>query len=361
MNKAYALIMAGGAGTRLWPLSRQNQPKPLITLVDQQRSMFQIAVERLSPLFAPEQILVVANSELTKQLQAQALHIPGDNFIIEPMGRDTAPAVGLGAIHIRHRNPEAVMAVLTADHYIADEDTFRQALEAGISLAAEGKIVMLGIEPTYPATGFGYIERGEPATSVKGVTAYNLEQFKEKPDPATAEAYLRSGKYSWNSGMFIWPVKRVMAEFATHAPDIHDELERLAAAIGQPGYNQLIANLWPGIRKTSVDYALMEHIESDVYVIPVEMGWQDIGNFSTLYDILSAGSGNNVTHAAEPPLLIDTNGTLIFSRRLVAAIGVDDLVIVDTDDVLLVCRRDLAQDVKKIVEQLKMENRDRYL
>lgn len=361
MNNAYALIMAGGAGTRLWPLSRAQRPKPLIPLVEQRRSMFQMAVERLHPLFPPERILVVASADLTPSLRTQAPHIPLENFVVEPLGRDTAPAVGLGAIHVRHRDPQAVMAVLTADHHIADEPTFRRVLSVACAVAQEGAIVTLGIRPTFPATGFGYIERGALDRTLDGIEVYALCQFHEKPDRVTAERYLSSGNYSWNSGMFIWRVARVMEEFEQHTPRLHSALERLATAIGQPDYDRLLAEIWPTLERKSVDYALMEHIREGVYVIPVEMSWNDIGDFGTLYQLLAPDDQQNVIHADVSPLLIDTHRTLIYSDRLVATIGVEDLVIVDTGDALLVCHRSRAQDVKQVVERLKEEQQDKYL
>jgi len=357
---AYALIMAGGAGTRLWPLSREKRPKPVLRLVEKDRSMFQIAVERLQPLFPPERILVVAGADPTPLLKEHAPQLPNENYIIEPVGRDTAPAVGLGAIHIRHRDPEAVMAVLTADHYIADVEKFRHVLDVACRVAAQGMIVTLGIKPAFASTGFGYIERGPLERVIDGVEVYILQRFREKPDQATADSFVADGRYSWNSGMFIWPVKRVLAEFERHVPTLYTELERLASAIGTTGYENLLSEIWPQVKRISVDYALMEHIQEGVRVIPVEMGWTDIGNFETLYDILSLQSGGNVIHGKEP-LVIDTARTLVFSDRLVATLGVEDLVIIDTDDVLLICHRDRSQDVKQLVEHLKKSQRNEYL
>jgi mannose-1-phosphate guanylyltransferase len=360
MDNAYVLIMAGGSGTRLWPLSRRDKPKPVLPLVEAERSMFQIAVGRVEPMFTPERILVVANAELTKILRKQAPQLPAENFVIEPVGRDTAPAVGLGAIHIRQRDPDGVMAVVTADHHIADVETYRKVLNAACQVAAQGLVVTLGITPDFPTTGFGYIERGERDRTVNGVDVYVLKRFAEKPDPATAERFVASGEYSWNSGMFIWPVKRVMAEFERHAPDLYAKLTQLAARIGQPGYNDLLAEVWPTVERISVDYALMEHIQEGARVIPAQMGWADIGNFGTLHDILSGGEDENVILGHEP-LAIDTKRTFISSERLVAAIGLEDLIIVDTGDALLVCRRDRVQDVKQIVEELKRSQRNEYL
>ncbi len=359
MTSKYALIMAGGAGTRLWPLSRKDRPKPLLPLVDIERSMFQISVERLYPLFSPEEIFVVANEELTKGLREQAPDLPEANFIVEPLGRNTGPAVGLGAIHVRNRDPGAVMVVLTADHFIADVITFRRVLDATVRLASSGSIITLGIQPTFAATGFGYIERGEKKAEINGIEAYDLKRFAEKPNREAAEAFLSTGCYSWNSGMFIWPVQRVMSEFAQHAPDIYVKLERIAAAIGTSRYTQELAQMWPEMRSVSVDFALMEHVTQDACVIPVDMGWSDIGNFETLYHVLSP-RGENVSVGPDP-LLIDTHRTLVYSKRLVATIGVEDLIIVDTDDIVLVCRRDQAQDVRQLVERLQESGQYQYL
>lgn len=360
-SNAYAMIMAGGAGTRLWPLSRLNRPKPLLPLVESERSMFQISVERLDPIFPPERVLVVANPDLCTQLQAQAPEIPAQNFIKEPFGRDTAPAVGLGALHIHHRDPGAVMAVLTADHHIADEARFRQVLSAACDLAAHGTVVTLGITPDFPSTGFGYIERGAARGAVDGIELYGLSRFIEKPDEARAKDLIADGRYSWNSGMFIWPVQRVLAEFAQHSPVLNAQLEKIGAAIGGQDYQSRLDEIWGQIKPISVDYALMEHLGGDAAVIPVEMGWSDIGNFGTLYDILAGQGQANATVVKQAPLLLDSQRNLIMSERLVATIGVDDLVIVDTGDVLLVCHRERVQDVKKLVEALKSEQRTEYL
>jgi mannose-1-phosphate guanylyltransferase len=353
--------MAGGAGTRLWPLSRESQPKPLLPLVEQARSMFTISVDRLRPLFPPERILVVAGPALTGQLKEHAPDLPGENFIVEPEGRDTAPAVGLGAIHIRQRDPEAIMAVLTADHHITDEAMFRKVLDVACRMAADGNVVTLGIEPDSPATGFGYIERGEKNRTVDGVDIHTLLRFTEKPAQDVAESYLKTGKYSWNSGMFIWPVQRVMAEFKQHAPELYGPLEQIAGAIGQPDYQARLETIWAGMKRISVDYALMEHVQGAAQVIPVQMGWSDIGNFGALYDILSERAEGDVVHSGCEPIVIDGSRMLVFSDRLVAAIGVEDLVIVDTDDVLLICHRDRAEDVKQVVNKLKEDKRNNYL
>jgi mannose-1-phosphate guanylyltransferase len=233
-------------------------------------------------------------------------------------------------------------------------------LAAACEVAAQGSIITLGIAPDHPSTGFGYIERGDLLEKRSGVEVFRLLRFAEKPDLATAKRFLAAGNYSWNSGMFIWPVRRVLDEFRQHAPALSGTLEEIAASIGRSDYNDRLAHLWPGVQKVSVDFALMEHIRQGVAVIPVQMGWADIGNFAALFDTLAANGDNNIT-LGHDALLVDTSNTLIHSERLVAAIGLEDVVIVDTDDVLLVCKRDRAQDVKKLVEMLKESQRNEYL
>jgi mannose-1-phosphate guanylyltransferase len=324
--------------------------------------MFRMAVDRLEPLFPPERILVIANEELTQLLKVQAPHLPPENFIIEPFGRDTAPAVGLAAVHVHQRDPNAIMAILTADHYIQNESMFREVLKAACEVAGGGDIVTLGITPDHPATGFGYIQQGGQHSTFGEVTAYDLERFVEKPDEARARHFLQEGTYCWNSGMFIWQTARVLSELKTYAPSLYARLADIQSALegDQSEYKATLHDVWGTIEKNSIDYALMEHIHENIRVIPVAMGWADIGNFDALYTIISGGNGDNVTRG-KTPTVVDTNGTLIFSDRMVVTIGLEDVVIIDTEDTLLVCNRNRAQDVKRIVEMLRSEEQTEYL
>ena len=355
----FALIMAGGSGTRLWPLSRQARPKQALRLVGD-RTMLQLAVERLDPLFALERIFIVTAVEQVGSLLQQAPQLPAGNFIVEPLQRGTASAIGLAALYLRRRDPDATMAVLTSDHYIADHDKFQRVLVAAYEIAQQGHLVTLGIKPTFPSTGYGYIERGEALAEMDGLTAYRVNAFREKPDTATAEAFVADGLHTWNSGMFIWRVDRILAEMQRQMPRFYEQLTQIDAAMGTDRESWVLSYVWPRVAAQTIDYGIMESAEG-VAVIPANIGWSDVGSWATLLDILPGDKEGNVVIYADH-MGVDTAQTLVYgNNRLVATIGVSDLVVVDTDDVLLICSRDRAQDVKKIVEKLRTNGGTKYL
>lgn len=359
MSELCALIMAGGTGTRLWPLSRERRPKQVLPLIGD-RTMFQVAVERLAPLFTPDRILVVAGQEQVNLLHAQESGIPEENFIVEPMGLGTAPAIALSALYLRRREPEAVMAVLTADHYIANEAGFRRVLATAAKVAERGHLVTLGVTPDYPATGYGYIERGEMVENVDDMLAYSVRAFREKPSQSVAERFLADGRHSWNSGMFIWRVDRFMAELARTMPELTAQLDEIERALGTPAERETLDAVWPHVANQTVDYGVMEKAR-DVAVLPIDIGWSDVGSWATLMDILPGDENDNTTVHAEH-LQIDSRSVLVYGRgRMVATIGLRDVIVVDTDDVLLVCAKEQAEDVKKLVDRLKKDGRRSYL
>lgn len=360
----YALIMAGGGGTRLWPLSRKDRPKQALSLIGES-SMFRVSVQRLFGLFDPSHIFVVTGANMVEGLRTDAPELPAENFIIEPFGQESGPAAGLGTTHILAQNPNATIAVLTSDHHIADVEGFLNVLKSAYEVAQRGMIVTLGISPSFPSTGFGYIERGEQFDTVSNYKVYYSNGFKEKPDQQTAIEFLASGRYSWNAGMFIWQGQQVMGEFEKQHPTMYKHFEDIRQAFNTSRYTELINAYWPSMTKLSIDYTIMEHA-SKVAVIPVDIGWSDIGSWSALYDVLvennGANNGKNIVHSTQgQSLRLDTTGSLIVSDRTVVTIGVDDLVIVDTDDVLMICHRDRSQDVRQIVNRLREMGRDDLL
>lgn len=357
----YALIMAGGSGTRLWPLSRDNRPKQALKLIGD-RTMMQHAVERISPLFPPERIFVVTRAQYVSILSEQVPEVPAENFIVEPEGRGTAPAIGLGAIHLRRLDPGAIMTVLTADHFITEAARFQQVLAAGSEAASQGHLVTLGIRPSSPSTGFGYIHQGNGLGEIGGFPLFRVERFTEKPDEKTARRMLDSGDYSWNSGMFIWEVERILGEFQRQMPDFYARLVEIEAALGTEEYQAALAHHWPRVAKQTIDYGIMEGA-GDVVVFPVEIGWADIGSWASLVELLPRNADGNILIG--PTLEIDTRDTLVYgggpADRLIATIGVTGLVIVDTEDALLVCPREREQEVKEVVARLGKEHRQKYL
>ncbi|MBC7251024.1 MAG: NTP transferase domain-containing protein [Anaerolineae bacterium] len=354
----FALIMAGGSGTRLWPRSRKTQPKQLLDL-GSGRTMFQEAYDRVVPLFGDEGIFVVTSGEYVPMMRQQVPSIPADNYIIEPFGRGTAPCIGLAALYLRRVDPEGVMCVLTADHYIEKAERFRRVLRAAARVAEEGHLVTLGINPSFPSTGFGYVCRGTALGTVDGFEVFRVEKFTEKPDADTARRFCESGMYSWNSGMFIWRISVILREFERLMPNLYAQLMEIDAAIGTPQEQAVLSRVWPQVEKETIDYGIMEKA-ADVAVIPVDIGWNDVGSWSTLLDILPADENGNVITGQH--VGVDTHKSLIYSpHRLVATVGLEGMIVVDTGDVLLVCPRERAQEVRALVKRLQEAGRDEYL
>jgi len=357
MRPLYAVIMAGGGGTRLWPLSRRARPKQVLSLMDD-RTMFQMAVDRLAPLIPPERVLVVAGRHLADALRELAPEVPAERFIVEPFGQNNGPSVALALAHLQREDPSAVVAVLAADHYIADTARFRAVLAAAAQVAEDDAIVMLGVTPAYPATGYGYIKQDYQLAAVDDFPVFRVARFAEKPDFATAVHFLAEGSYTWNSGMFIAAAERLRAEYARQQPALFALMQQIEAAIGAPEYAATLDAVWPQMPRLSIDYAIMEGADR-MAVIPVDMGWSDIGSWASLHGVLDAdGAGNIVRGDA---LLVDTSGSLVISGRRVVTIGVEDLIVVDTPDALLICRRDRAEDVRQVVDVLKAAGEDRLL
>jgi mannose-1-phosphate guanylyltransferase len=358
----YAVIMAGGGGTRLWPLSRLQRPKQMLQLGGD-RTLFQLAVDRLKELFPPSHIYVVTIANQAAKLQLECPEIPTENFLIEPKPRGTASVVGLAGLALYKRDPEAVMAVLTADHFIKNEDYFRWLLKNAYTVAQSGFLGTLGVQPTYPATGYGYIQRGKRLDEFAGLPVYRVERFREKPDQAAADTMIQRGDHYWNSGMFFWQAARILEEIKCHMPDLWQKLAVIEAAWEQDDFEAVIQATWPEIHPETIDYGIMEKA-SQVAVLPAtDLGWDDVGSWDSLFDVLPADENGNIILKADY-LGLNTSDTLVQSDgtgRLIVTIGVNNLILVDTNDALLVCSREQAQQVKQIVEQLKKNNRVEYL
>jgi len=352
----YALILAGGSGTRLWPRSRVALPKQFLALTSD-KTMLQEAQFRLEPLIPPQRVLVATGATSVSTVMAQLPDVPCENILGEPQGRGTAAAIGLAAIHLRRRDPRASMAVVTADHLIARTEVFRRTLATAAQKAGEGWLVTIGIHPSYPETGFGYIEV-DPSAAGKSGEAAPVVRFVEKPNRARAEEFLRAGHYYWNAGMFVWTVGRILDEIARLMPELYDGLTAIERSLGTPTESQTIEHVWPRLPNQTIDYGIMEKADR-VAVIPVDLGWSDVGSWSALYDLLPKGERENAVVGRH--LSPDTQRSLVYSpHRLVATLGLEDFIVIDTEDVLMIAPRSRAQDVKRLVDMLRTDGLDEY-
>ncbi len=363
------VILAGGSGTRFWPRSRRAHAKQVLAL-DGERSMIQQTVERLKPLGTPEKTWVITNDYLASEIADQLSDVPRAQIISEPVARNTAPACGLAAFLIERQNPNAILGVFPSDHVIADEPRFLKALDKGIALAASGEtMVVLGIEPTRPETGYGYIEVGDLTADD---SAYHVRRFTEKPNLNRAEEFVASGNYYWNSGMFLWSARTLANAVREHLPETAPLLESIAAAYGTPSFNKVFSELYPKCENISVDYAVLEprsakgeHL-SRLFCLPAEFSWNDLGSWASLYEYQLEsrlrGDGDGNVSETDGHLALEAGNNYVYSpRKFVALVGVENLVVVDTEDALLIASRDSSQDVGKIVKELGLSGRNDLL
>jgi mannose-1-phosphate guanylyltransferase len=352
----YILILAGGVGTRLWPHSRSELPKQLLPLTGD-KTMVQTTVDRIRPIVPAENIFFATNQEYGQIIAEQIPDVPRQNILAEPSAKNTAPCIGLAALHMQRLDPNAVMVSLHADHHIIDEEGFRQALLAAEEVAQEGYLVTLGIKPDQPETGYGYVERGEVLGTYNDYSVYRVNRFLEKPDLETAESFVSSGKHYWNSGIFIWKLSTLMAAFELHTPKLFRQFSEIDQAIGT---GDPIAPAWEEIDPVSIDVGIMEQAEK-VAVIPTDFGWNDVGSWAAIYDVAEQDDNRNVLRG-DNIVVVDTKGSYIRGHdRFIAVVGLDDVIVVQTEDALLVCARDKAQDVKEVVKWLQAQERDDLL
>ncbi len=358
-NNFFAVIMAGGGGTRLWPVSRKGQPKQMLRLTDD-RSLFGISVDRIRKIFPLERIFVVTIADQIEALKKEAPGLNNENFIVEPFPRGTASVVGLAAVRLKQIHSDAVMAVLTADHIIENESLFHDVLYEGYRLAGQGYLVTMGIVPDFPSTGYGYIKSGE---KISGSNSREVIQFVEKPDKSTAEDYLKKGNYYWNSGMFVWKIDQILDEFERQMPELFRELTNITKYLEKCEYEEKIKDIWSGIHPQTIDYGIMENAEN-VAVVPAEdLGWSDIGSWDSMYGFLDQDESGNVSNDIYV-INLDSQNNLIFSenkKKLIAVIGLDDLVIVEGEKAMLVCSRGDTEKVKEVIQRIRERKLDEYL
>ncbi len=363
LDHTYAVIMAGGGGVRLWPLSRKMRPKQMVRLL-KDRTLFQLAVDRLAGLLPAERVIVVTAEEQAPELMRQVPEIPVENYLLEPSPKNTATVVGYAAVAVRQRDAQANMIVLTADHFIENIEHFQHLLRAGLEAAGQGYLVTLGIEPTYPTSGYGYIQQGPKLPDIDGLQVFEVAKFIEKPPRELAERFLTEGGYAWNSGMFIWKSERIWEEFGRHMPDLANRLAKLESAWPDPAKRaETLAEIWPGIQPQPVDKGIMEKAEMAAVLPALDLGWSDVGNWDSFFELLEPDEDGNLVLSGKTRMM-DTSGSLVYgqeNRRLVAMIDVEDLIVVDTPDALLICNRHQVQKVRQMVELLREKGDTEYL
>jgi mannose-1-phosphate guanylyltransferase len=357
----YAVIMAGGKGTRFWPKSRESMPKHLLDIVSE-KTIIQETIDRIIPLIPAENILIVTGVSHAEELMRQVPHIPEENIIIEPVGRNTAPCIGLAALHIKRSSPDDVMVVLPADHLITDAARFRYLLSTAAEVAAQGDfLITIGIQPTYPETGYGYLEQGILKETIKDEDIFRVKSIREKPDLEQAKVFLEKGGFYWNSGMFLWRADTILRAIKRWLPDIHKGLSQIESVIGTDKEKEIVEHVYNKIPSISVDYGIMERADN-VLLIRGDFGWSDMGSWDALWEVLKKDEHGNAAHGRAFFIGVDAKNSLIqSSRKLVALVGVEDLIVVETKDSLLICKRGRSQDVRAVVEHLNTKNMKEYL
>jgi len=354
----FGVIMAGGGGTRLWPRSTEQKPKQMHALVGD-KPLVQETADHLQHILGFENIYIVTNDNHARSILEEMPYMR-DKFIIDPYRRDTAACIGLAAVYLSKIDPDAVMGVFPADPFIGSEKEFGMAVHAAEKLAAQGHVVTIGIRPTGPETGYGYIETDGIFGIVDNQTVMKVQCFVEKPNLEKAIEYVAEGNYLWNSGMFIWSIKTVLSLYEKHLPDTYERLMRISESIGTPQAKEIVDREYQQMQRISVDYGIMEKLD-DILVIEGQFDWNDIGNWSAVRDIREKDENGNVIEGRH--VTVDTKNCLILGveEKIVATIGIEDLIVVDTEEALLICHKDRVQDVKKIVDSLREHNMDQYL
>lgn len=355
--KKTALIMAGGKGERFWPRSRVTLPKQFLSLTDDGKTMIQLTVERIRPLVELEDVYIATNKNYKELVKQQLPGLPEENILCEPVGRNTAPCIGLGAVHVAKKYDDAVMIVLPSDHLIKHNDIFAETFINACALAEEGEnLVTVGITPNYPETGYGYIKYDSAA---KNGESYLVQRFVEKPDLETAKSYLADGSYLWNSGMFVWRVSTILDCFKKYMPSTHDGLLKIKEAVGTPQEDTVLEKEFPNMESQSVDYGIMEKAEN-IYTLAGNFGWDDVGSWLAVGRIKQNDENGNVVNGNV--VTVNTKNCVIEGAdKLIATVGLRDVVVVDTKDATLITTKENAGEIKQVLAKLRESGRNEYL
>lgn len=357
----YIVLMAGGVGTRFWPRSRKSFPKQLLNIIGS-KSMLQLTYDRVKPLTTPDKVLIITNIEQKAHILEQLPEIPEKNVIAEPMGRNTAPCIGLAASIIQARSGEnEVMVVLPADHLVGDIDNFQKILSIGADYASNNEsLITLGITPGYPETGYGYIQCGEKLFEKESKEIFKVKTFAEKPNLETAERFLKSGDFFWNSGMFIWTVKTINSNIKTYLPELSQDMDKIVKVVDNTEFEDVVHDVYSRTKPISIDYGIMENAK-EVAVIKSDFDWNDLGSWEAVYNISPKDQKGNSVNSKDNVLINSSNNYFYSKKKLIAAVDVDDLVVVEMDDAILICKRQNSQNVKSIVDFLDRKEMDQYL
>ncbi|HYQ56299.1 MAG TPA: mannose-1-phosphate guanylyltransferase [Draconibacterium sp.] len=359
MKDLYTLIMAGGSGTRFWPRSKTAKPKQYLNIFGED-SLLQDTIYRFASFTKEENIYIVSSATQAKVLEEQTPMLPKENLIYEPIGRNTLPCIGLAAMYAERENPDGVMVVSPSDHLIKDNSLFKETVLSAAKIAEERDgIVTIGITPTYPATGYGYVQTAEDITGDERIKQFKVERFVEKPDEATATNYLKEGGFYWNSGLFVFKVSVFLKAVEEFAPELYADLRKIQADFGNPTYPQTLDTIYRAVESISVDYGIMEHAKN-IFLVEGNFAWNDLGSWESVY--LTDKKDENGNAGSGETIFLDTKNSYVYSEdSLVAVVGLEDVIVVQDGNTTLVCKRENAEDIKKIVEKLKDENKNQYL
>ena len=359
MSKNYCLIMAGGSGTRFWPRSRVEKPKQYLSLFGDQ-SLIQESVQRFTKFIPEDSIYVVSAKSQQVVLESQTTNLPKENLIYEPVGKNTLPAIGLAALFIAEKDPDGILIVSPSDHLIQNDELFRQTIESAVKIAEEKDgIVTIGITPKHPATGYGYVQTAEEVQVGQAIKSYAVNQFVEKPNLEVATAYLKSGGFFWNSGIFIFKVSVFLDSVQNHAPELYADLMRIKEHIGTDSYEEALDRIYNEVKSISIDYGILEKA-SNVFLVQGDFVWNDLGSWEEVYKYDQKDENQNAT-SGEVVFLDSKNSYVYAPNSLVAIVGLDDVIVVQEGDTILVCKRDRAEDIKAVVGEITKRKLDQYL